>query len=133
MNNNRREFERWFEQAKFDSNAAQDSLEAGNHEWACFQAQQAGEKALKSFLFLKGKRGILSHSVDRLIKECTKINKEFDQLSETKELDQYYIPTRYPNALPDEVPHQFYNKKDAQKCVSYARKILRLVRKLSKK
>ena len=68
-----------------------------------------------------------------LIKECTKINKEFDELSQAKELDQYYIPTRYPNGLPDGIPHRFYNKKDAKKCVSYARRILRLVQKLSKK
>lgn len=62
-----------------------------------------------------------------------KIGRGFKQLSETKELDQYYVPTRYPNGLPDEIPHQFYNKKDAEKCVSYARKILRLVEKLSKR
>lgn len=133
MNNNVREFERWFEQAKFDSVAAKDSLKAGNYEWACFQAQQAGEKALKSFLFLKGKRGVLTHSVDRLIKECMKIDHKFSQILEAKELDQYYVPTRYPNGLPDGIPHQFYNKKDAEKCVSYAKKILTLIKRLSGK
>ena len=133
MDNNIREFERWFEQAKFDSDAAEDSLKAGNYEWACFQAQQSGEKALKSFLFLKGKRGILTHSVDRLIKECIRVERSFNQLSETKELDQYYVPTRYPNGLPDQIPHRFYNKKDAEKCVSYARKILKLIQRLSKR
>ncbi|HUX99148.1 MAG TPA: HEPN domain-containing protein [Candidatus Deferrimicrobium sp.] len=56
MNNNENEFLRWFSQAKFDLEAAKVSLNAGNYEWACFQAQQAGEKALKSYLYLHGKR-----------------------------------------------------------------------------
>lgn len=35
------EARRWMAQAKRDLKAARDSLEDGNHEWACFQAQQA--------------------------------------------------------------------------------------------
>jgi len=132
MNNNLNEFERWFSQAKFDLDAAKDSLKAENFEWACFQAQQSAEKALKSYLFLKGKRGILTHSVDRLIKECKKLDKNFLQIRKAKELDQYYIPTRYPNGLPDEIPHKFYNKEDALKCVNYAEGIIKLVQKLVK-
>jgi HEPN domain-containing protein len=39
---------RWLQQAQADLGAARNSLAAGNHEWAAFQSQQAGEKALKS-------------------------------------------------------------------------------------
>ncbi len=38
----------WCDQARADIAAAVDSTAAGHHEWACFQAQQAGEKALNS-------------------------------------------------------------------------------------
>jgi HEPN domain-containing protein len=36
----------WFEQAEADLRAAVLSTSGGAHEWACFQSQQAGEKAL---------------------------------------------------------------------------------------
>ncbi len=38
----------WFNQAVRDLEQAQDSRRAGRHEWACFAAQQAGEKAVKA-------------------------------------------------------------------------------------
>lgn len=127
MDNNKFECERWLKQAKFDLSAAEDSMNKGNFEWSCFQAQQAGEKALKSYLFLNRKRAILSHSVFQLIKLCQKINQKFEEINETKELDQFYISTRYPNGLPDEIPHNFYTKEDASKCVNHAKKIVEFV------
>jgi len=39
------EAKRWLAQARRDLKAAKDSSSAGNFEWACFQAQQAAEKA----------------------------------------------------------------------------------------
>jgi HEPN domain-containing protein len=47
----------WFEQAKADLRAAELSASGGAHEWACFQAQQAGEKALKALLYGHGFTG----------------------------------------------------------------------------
>jgi hypothetical protein len=38
----------WLSQAQRDLEQAEDSLRAGRHEWACFAAQQAGEKAVKA-------------------------------------------------------------------------------------
>ena len=101
MNNNQNEFNLWFSQAKFDLEAAKTSLTAGNYEWACFQAQQSAEKALKSYLYLHGKRLIITQSINKLLQECSKINNQFKTIKETKALDRYYIPTRYPNVLPD--------------------------------
>lgn len=39
------------EQAEADLRAADHSMAGGSYEWACFQAQQAGEKALKAYLY----------------------------------------------------------------------------------
>ena len=39
----------WFEQARADLAAAEDSTATGHHEWACFQAQQAGGEGVKAF------------------------------------------------------------------------------------
>ena len=38
----------WFNQALRDIEQAEDSRKAGRHEWACFAAQQAAEKAVKA-------------------------------------------------------------------------------------
>lgn len=38
----------WFRQAVKDLEQAGESREAGRHEWACFAAQQAAEKAVKA-------------------------------------------------------------------------------------
>ena len=35
-------------------------------------------------------------------------------------LDQYYVPTRYPNALPGGVPFETYGRDQAEKAVSGA-------------
>jgi len=86
----------------------------GNFEWSCFQAQQAGEKAFKAYLSLKGELEIFTHSIDRLLKKSIKKDKSFQDIIEVKELDQYYIPTRYLNGLPDAIPHKYYNEKDGK-------------------
>jgi HEPN domain-containing protein len=38
----------WLAQAERDLDQARDSQAAGRYEWACFAAQQAGEKAAKA-------------------------------------------------------------------------------------
>jgi HEPN domain-containing protein len=54
MGENLKESLRWFKQAEKDLKAAKNSLQSADYEWACFQAQQAAEKALKSILYAKG-------------------------------------------------------------------------------
>ncbi len=50
----RAEARRWFLQASYDLKAVRWNLEGGFYDTACFLAQQAGEKALKSLLFIWG-------------------------------------------------------------------------------
>ena len=122
---------RWLRQAEADYAAAQHSLQAGDFEWSCFQAQQAGEKALKAFLYHHGYTSIMSHSLTELIRECTKIERSFSALRpKAKSLDTYYIPTRYPNGLAgDLAPTDFFEKEDAEQCLSSAGSILAAVKK----
>ncbi len=98
---NRREAERWLTQARADLATARDSRTAGHHEWACFQAQQSGDKALKTGLVLRGARAILSHSLIELLREGQKADAGLAPLDDAcRFLDAVYIPTRYPNGLP---------------------------------
>jgi HEPN domain-containing protein len=132
MDNNRSEFEKWFKQAEFDLGAAEASKKSFNYEWACFQSQQGAEKALKAFLFLKGKRMVLKHSINSLLRMCLKEDTGFKKVMDARELDKYYISTRYPNGLPDGIPHEFYTEEDAEECIQLLRRVLSLIRELTK-
>jgi len=70
---------------------------------ACFYAQQSGEKAVKSLWYLAD-ADLWGHSVQRLIAEFPRQADMTDidmWISQGALLDQFYIPTRYPNGLPD--------------------------------
>lgn len=72
-------------------------------------------------------RESLGHSITRLI-----TNLPNDQirdlleppLDEAKLLDRHYIPTRYPDALPDLTPTEAYGRRDADAAVAAAGSIL---------
>ena len=125
---------RWFKQAKADIESARDSLKTSHYDWACFQAQQAGEKALKAYLYKKGFRALLTHSVRDLLTECGKFTKSFvNFMDEGRFLDTFYMPSRYPNLLPGKnYPAEFYTKKDADACINFADLILQEVEKYIK-
>jgi HEPN domain-containing protein len=121
---------KWLKQAEADLKAAKDSLEDGNYEWGCFQSQQSGEKALKACLYEKGYTSTITHSLKELLKECSKFDISFNILSkDARTLDMFYIPTRYPNGLGgDLAPTEFYEREDAERCISSAELILSTVK-----
>ena len=124
---------RWLNQAEADFDAAQDSLKSEHFEWACFQAQQASEKALKAFLFSHGLRAIITHSTSELLIEAQKYVPFDIPQKYAKTLDSYYIPTRYPNGRPGRsIPARYYSKEDATICINYAESILKNVKKYMK-
>jgi HEPN domain-containing protein len=125
------EAKRWFQQAYYDLQAARWNIKGGFYDTACFLAQQAGEKALKSFLYYEGARRIalLTHSLVEMIREGEKRVKSLALLlDQARQLDLHYIPSRYPNGLPSGYPHQFYGKKVAQEAVTAAEKIFSAIR-----
>ena len=120
------EADRWLSQAHSDVEAAELSARGGSFEWSCFQAQQAAEKALKAY-WLAGGHDPWGHSLLRLIREHpeeapARTLQRFAEYAST--LDQYYIPTRYPNGLPDLTPHEVYTEKQATAAISSAREII---------
>ncbi len=123
---------KWLKQAEADLKAAKDSLNDENYEWSCFQSQQSGEKALKAYLYEKGYTTIVTHSLKELLRACSKFDESFNMLSkDARNLDMYYIPTRYPNGLGgDLAPTEFYEKEDAEGCISSAELILNAVKNL---
>lgn len=130
-----REIKKWLIQAEEDLKAAKDSLNSAHYDWACFQAQQSGEKALKFFLYSRGYTSIITHSLKELVRESKKCEKGFYEIeSYARYLDMFYIPTRYPDGLAGELaPTEFYEAEDAEKCINYAESILESVKRFLKK
>ncbi|MEM3486398.1 MAG: HEPN domain-containing protein [Candidatus Methanomethyliaceae archaeon] len=125
---------RWIDQAEADLKTAKDCVDDGNHYASAFFAQQAAEKALKGFLYSRGYRAILTHSVVELLEECTKFESSFQEfMDQGKELDRHYIGAPYPNFYPAGAPYKYYTEGMARTCVSYAEWILSKAKECLKK
>lgn len=84
------------------------------HHLACFLAQQVAEKALTGFLYARGEELVVGHSVDALCHRAATLDPAFAAgRSRWAILDAYYVPTRYPNGLPDSIAARVYNRKAA--------------------
>ncbi len=119
---------RWLTQAEEDLRWARHLLEEGGYHLACFLAQQVAEKALKAFLYAQGEETVLGHSVHRLAQEAAAWIPDFSSLAARWGiLDTYYIPTRYPNGLPDGIPAQVYNRPVAEDAVKLAEEVVMFV------
>ncbi|MBW2139219.1 MAG: HEPN domain-containing protein [Deltaproteobacteria bacterium] len=127
------EAERWLLQAKKDLDDAAYLMKGSRFNTACFLAQQAAEKALKAFLYNADMELVWGHSVAELCHDASLIETSFEALKkEIAILDQYYIPTRYPNGLPGGVPYEAYDIEDAQKAIRLATKVIDHVKALLK-
>jgi HEPN domain-containing protein len=47
-----------------------------------------------------------------------------DLVEEGARLDRYYVPTRYPNGLPDITPDMAYFQSDAEHAINLAKVII---------
>ena len=92
-------------------------------------AQQAAEKSLKAVLFSQGSRVVLGHSVRELTRGCQEHDPAFAELEEDAALlDQFYIPTRYPNGLPSPaIPSKTYTATQAEAAQEAAGHVLSTV------
>ncbi len=129
------EWRKWLEDAKYDLETAKESLKLGRYNWACFQAQQAAEKALKAVLIKHGKVGILTHSIRDLIRECSKYIEDLIELQgESLFLDAVYVASRYPNGIVSDLPpSKYFSKEDAELCIRLSESILKRVMKYLEK
>ena len=127
MWDNRGEADRWLKQAENDLDFARVGLREGYHSQVCFLAQQSAEKAVKAIGYLLGDRTVLGHSVAVL---ADRYSDRIPDLAELRDdagiLDQYYIPTRYPNGLPGGFPVLAFTEEQATNALAAADRFLRL-------
>src|SRR5438309_4902807 len=76
------EGQRWLAQAENDLAFAALASREGFFAQACFNSQQAAEKALKAFLYARGAEQAIGHSVADLAAECARLEPEFAKLKE---------------------------------------------------
>ena len=125
----------WFAQARYDLDAALLSLENKFNEWACFQAEQAAEKALKSMIVKTGERAPRIHKLSALIgvvkKYVPSLKGTYIQAST---LQAFTFVSRYPFLLPGQynAPHEYITAVEAKQCIEEATAILEIANKSSK-
>lgn len=107
----------WLRQAEGELKWAKDAFGSENWALVCFLCQQTSEKALKAVAFASGVSQVRSHSTFE-IAESLKINGELANASRI--LDQYYMTTRYPDALPGGVPCDMFVQSQAEEALRLA-------------
>jgi len=117
----------WFDQALRDLEQAEDSLNAGRHEWACFAAQQSAEKAVKALHLHLGQEawGHVIASLLHELPESVAVPKEL--IEKARVLDNFYIPPRYPNSHPQGAPFEHYGPLQSEEAILYARETINFV------
>ena len=126
-----REASRWWRQALADFSFLPVARQAARYETCCFLAQQTAAKALKAYLFYQGEELIFTHSIFKLCDMAAQYAPDFTELKErVKLLDFYYVEARYPNALEDVIPAEFYSERDAEQAIGMAEAVIVLVGRL---
>lgn len=121
---------RGLDAAADDLRHARYSEEGGFYAHACFSAQQAAEKAVKSVHHARGARAVLGHSVRNLIERLDPRVASLDELlDDARELDLNYIPTRYPNGLEAWTPAAGFGARQAAAAIAGASAILTAARR----
>jgi len=92
----------------------------------CFHAEQCAEKALKAVLARSGqapprtpKLADLLHLLD---------GKTFAAIAgDLLSLDRFYLPTRYPDALPGSLDEALPGEGEAQEALDLARQVMEII------
>lgn len=127
-----REAGRWLRTAEGDFVTAGVLRDACRYAHACFHAHQAAEKAVKACAYGSG-GDPWGHSIQDLIRDltacdATAASRLLPLVESGARLDRYYIPTRYPNGLPQDTPEDAFFAEDADQALSIAGDILAIVR-----
>ncbi len=118
------EADRWMEFARQDLRMAELALKEGIYSQACFHSQQCVEKCLKGMLADPGRKTPRTHSIVDLL---GLFPPEFlgDLRDRLGYMDLYYIPTRYPDALPGSLAEGLPAVEDAEDAIAVANAIIK--------
>ena len=120
---------RWLRQAEKDLEDARFLRNNGRHNLACFQGQQAAEKAIKAYLYHRRVEDVWGHSLLDLCEDAKLFDMMFDTVkSEARQLDKYHYITRYPEFLPSGTSFEAFDEDDADRSIDLSNLVLGFVK-----
>jgi HEPN domain-containing protein len=119
---------RWLRQARQDLLDADYLREGSRFNLACFQGQQAAEKAVKAYLYHRGAEDVWGHSLIDLCEDAKLFEMFFDTVKDdARQLDKYYEITRYPGYLPSGISSEAFDRIDADRAIELAQTVVAFV------
>lgn len=95
----------------------------------CFHSHQAVEKSLKRLVAHEGSLPPRTHRLTNLSKS---LEDRYPSLKESADdllvLENYYIPSRYPDATPGSLPEGLPGLEDARRALAAAQRVSEFVR-----
>ena len=117
----------WLKQSLRDLEQAKDSRRAERHEWAFFAAHQTAEKAINALHLSLGQEG-WGHILARLLSELPEsVPVPEGMIDIGRVLDNFYIPTRYPNGHPEGAPFEHYGQLQSEEAIAIASEITEFI------
>ncbi len=116
------EITRWIAFANEDLRVAELAIEDEINNQVCFHAQQCIEKMLKAAILAQGRMPRRTHIIVDLLNDLA-APWLTDLGDELKEMDLYYVPTRYPDTLPGMLPDGPPSLADARSALHLARQV----------
>ena len=121
---------RWIELALEDEKMAELAYKARLYNQTCFHSQQGGEKCLKALLLHKEGKFPKTHSLTELLMLASLKDESLLRLKDDcLYLDQFYVPTRYPDAPLGSLPEGQPNNDDAKKDLQILTGFMKLITK----
>ena len=126
---NKKYSEEWFNKANKDYKTAVKLFELKDcdlYENIAFHCQQCAEKYLKGFLAYHNKETEKTHSIEKLLKQCQKIE-DFSVFNDLIDLTDFAVSFRYPSE-PIDLTSQDIIKyiNDIEKLMNYIEDLLPL-------
>ena len=114
----------WYNKAKTDLKGAQILFDAeADNSLVAFHCQQAIEKILKGFILKNTKELLEGHSLVFLIRRAARIDEKMrDFTKDCAFVNQFYVETRYPADIPDEV-----DEYEVKECMQTAIEVLEYI------
>lgn len=122
-----KQHEQWLYFADQDLAFAKAGLKDGFYAHVCFLSQQAVEKTMKGYLVFQDKEYPKTHGLLTLHR-LMNVDWLDEHLTAVKVLSEFYVPLRYPDALPGSTSEYLPGKDDAQKALSWADEIVAAIK-----
>ena len=120
--------QQWLDRAREDLQVARLVLQEGHFAHTCFLAQQCIEKTLKAYLLARANSYPRVHKLVDLLAECEALDSTFATYRvDCIIVDQYYIPTRYPDGVPGGLPGGLPGETEAREALNAADEVFRFV------